>query len=279
MPTSKKKKVVRVESTPSGDAPERATWKPTDEAKAKATRLRLIAGGLWALAIAGEAAAVFGVLQQDPVKMWLLILLIVVIGALAIGGSLLWKQANRLDPASREDTFRFFVQNQLGAIVTVIAFLPLIILIFLNKDLDGKQKAIAGGIGIVVAVIAGFIGTSTDSPSVEDYSEKTQEVVDLTGQDLVFWTKEGDVYHLCSEASAVNLESEDNQIYSGRVADALADGKERLTLQVDQEMRQCGFDTANAAGAADVDDSTAVGDDSVAQEQLALDTEPVGSTA
>ena len=193
------------------------------------------------LAIGTEAFAIFYVLKQNPVNLVLLIILLVVIGALAVGGSLLWKRANRLDPARKSDKVRFFVQNQLGAIITVIAFLPLIILIFTNKNMDGKQKGIAGAIAIVLLLVAGYFGLSLNPPSVEQYTAETQTVVELTGQNLVFWTKSGEVYHLCEDASAVNLESEDNTIYSGTVADAHADGKERLTLQVDQELEQCGF--------------------------------------
>ena len=62
----------------------------------------------------------------------------------------------------------------------------------------------------------------------------------------MFWTKSGDVFHLCEDASAVNLESKDNKIYSGTVADAHADGKDRLTLQIESEKRQCGFAEAPA---------------------------------
>jgi hypothetical protein len=183
------------------------------------------------------------VLRQNPVNLILLIVLLVVIGGLAVGGSLLWKQANRLDPASRKDKVRFFVQNQLGAIITIIAFLPLIIMIFLNKDMDGKQKGIAGAIGIVLLLVAGYFGTSINPPSTEQYTAETQQVVEITGQNLVFWTKSGNVFHLCQDASAVNLDSADNTIYSGTVAEAHAAGKPRLTLQVEQEKKQCGFDT------------------------------------
>lgn len=236
------KKVVRAESAPQDDSPSEPTWKPTPEAKGQATRFRLIAAALWALAIAGELFGIFSVLRRDPVNMVLLIGLIIVIGVLAIAGSLLWKKSNRLDPASRSDTVRFFVQNQLGAIVTVIAFLPLIAMIFLNKDMDKKQKSIAGGIGIVVLVIASLFGVDWNAPSVEQYDAESSKVVQITGQDLVFWTKAGNVFHLCKDVSAVNLESKDDKIYSGTVADAHADGKDRLTKQVEQETRQCGFD-------------------------------------
>jgi hypothetical protein len=238
---NRKKKVVRVETTPEEREEAAADWKPTPESKGKATGLRVIAAVLWLLAIGTEVFAIFWVLRQDPVNMVLLIILLVVIGALAVGGSLLWKQANRRDPAPKSDKVRFFVQNQLGAIITVIAFLPLIILIFTNKNMDGKQKGIAGAVAIVLLLVAGYFGLSINPPSVEQYTAETQTVVELTGQNLVYWTKEGEVYHLCEDASAVNLDSEDNTIYSGTVADAHADGKERLTLQVEQELEQCGF--------------------------------------
>lgn len=255
---AKKKKIVRVESAPAeaaatkgaasagGVATSAATvppgWKPTPEAKKQATTFRIIALVLWALAIAGELVAIFVLLKQNPINMVLLIVAIVVIGILAIGGSLLWKQANRLDPASEQDKVRFFVQNQLGAIIAIIAFLPLIIVILANKNMDGKQKAIAGTIGGVVALAAIFFGISFAPPSVEQYDTETQQVVDITGVNEVFWTKSGKVFHLCSDASAVNQESADNQIYAGTVAEAHAAGKERLTLQIEQEIEQCGFD-------------------------------------
>ena len=248
MAEKRKKKVVQAESAPmTKGAPTvqdgEVTWTPTAEAKKKATMFRIIAAVLWVLAIGGEAFAIFWVLKQNPVNMVLLIVMIVVIGLLAVGGSLLWKQSNRLDPASRSNAVRFFVQNQLGLIITIIAFLPLIILIFTNKNMDGKQKGIAGGIAIVVLLVAGYFGTSFNPPSTEQYTAETQRVVDITGQDLVFWTTSGKVFHLCEDASAVNLESKDNTIHKGTVAQAHANGKERLTLQVDQEIKQCGFET------------------------------------
>jgi hypothetical protein len=245
---NRKKKVVRVESDAAEIEEAAADWKPAPEAKGKATTFRVIAAILWILAIGTEVFAILFVLRQEPVNLVLLIILLVVIGALALGGSLLWKRANRLDPARRSDKARFFIQNQLGAIITVIAFLPLIILIFTNKNMDGKQKGIAGAIAIVLLLVAGYFGATINPPSVEQYTAETQTVVDLTGQNLVFWTKSGEVYHLCEDASAVNLESEDNTIYSGTVADAHADGKERLTLQVEQELEQCGYEVPADVG-------------------------------
>lgn len=241
------KKVVRVESDDSDRS--RPTWQPSQEAGSSATRLRVAAFVLWLLAIAAEVYAIFWVLPRVPVNMVLLIGLLVGIALLAGAGSLLWKKANRLDPASRSNGARFFVQNQLGAIMTVLAFLPLIVLILLNKDMSGKEKALAGGVGAVLMVVATLVGVDWDPVSVEQYDAETNKVIEITGQDLVYWTKEGEVFHLCEDASAVNLESKDNTIYSGTVADAHAEGKDRLTLQVEQEARQCGYAVPGEAGA------------------------------
>lgn len=264
--SSSGKRVVRAERAPESTAAPKGTpagpdaqdtWEATPEAKKQAGTFRLIAGLLWALAIAGELVAIFWVLRQAEINVVLLIGLIVLIGALAIGGSLLWKKANRLDPASRKDTVRYFVQNQLGAIITIIAFLPLIVLILLNDDLDKKDKAIAGTVAVVVALVATAVGIDWAPPSQEQYAEESATVIDITGEDLVYWTSAGEVFHLCQDASAVNLESQDNTIYSGTVADAHAAGKSRLTKQVEMERRQCGFDTEET----DAEDTDSEGTD------------------
>jgi hypothetical protein len=98
-----------------------------------------------------------------------------VIAIFAIAGSLMWKAANKHDPASKSEPVKFFVQNQLGAIITVLAFLPLIVLIFMDKDMDPKNKKIAGGIGAVLAVAATLIGVSWNPPSTEQYTQDMNE--------------------------------------------------------------------------------------------------------
>ena len=251
------KKVVRVESTTragkgaasggssGGPVDPPADWKPTPEAKGKATRNRWIAVALWVVAIAGEAFAIFWLLKQKPFTTGHLIGLIgafVVIGALSIGGSLLWKQANRLDPARRSEPVRFFVQNQLGLIIAILAFVPLIVLVFTNKNMDGKQKAIAGSVGIVLAAVAAWFGLSLNPPSVEQYSAESNIVKELTGEDLVFWTKSGSVFHVCQAVPDVNKASADGQIFSGTVATAHEKGKERLTKRWESEAtKYCGY--------------------------------------
>jgi hypothetical protein len=148
-------------------------WRATQGQKSAATRLRIFAAIAWIIAIGGEVAGIVLLYRHafDHGNLALLIGLLVGIAIFAIAGSLMWKAANKHDPASKSEPFKFFVQNQLGAIMTLIAFLPLIVLIFMDKDMDPKNKKIAGGIGVVLAAAATLIGVSWNPPSVEQYTE------------------------------------------------------------------------------------------------------------
>jgi hypothetical protein len=217
------KKVTRVEGGDS-TAPQQRTprFTPTAESKGKATRLRVIAGILWFFAIVAQLGAIWFVLrgQGHPHFMTWTIVLIVIDLILAIIGSLLWKQSNRLDPASEKDKFMFFMQSQLGLVVAIIVFLPLVIFIFTNKNLDGKQKGILGGIAAVALIIAGVTGTDFNPPSVEQYTEQTNRVEWLNnGKNDVFWTKSGTVYHLYNDCSYINT-NKTSEIFEGTVAQA-----------------------------------------------------------
>ena len=148
-------------------------WAASQDQKGAARRLRIFAFLSWAVAIGGEIAGVIMLRQHkfDNGNLPLLIGLLVGIAVFAIAGSLLWKAANRHSPASKADAFGFFVQNQLGAIISLIAFLPLIALILMDKNMDPKNKQIAGGIGAALAVIATLLGVNFKPPSVEQYTE------------------------------------------------------------------------------------------------------------
>src|SRR5574338_541004 len=114
----------------------------SEESKAKAKQLRLFAILAWVVAIAGEIFAILKLIHNETL-VWLIVAIVVIL-ILAVTGSMLWKKSNRLDPASEKDKVKFFIQNQLGAILGVLAFLPLVIAIFMNKDIDKKTKGIAG---------------------------------------------------------------------------------------------------------------------------------------
>jgi len=169
------------------------------ESKSKAKKFRRIALISWVLAMAGQVFAILKLIHEDTLT-WLFITMGVIL-VLAITGSLLWKKANRLDPASEKDKLRFFIQNQLGAILGVLAFLPLVIFIFKNKNLDKKTKGIAGTVAIIALVIAGATGIDLNPPSIEQYTQEINEQTSTlktinNNSDNVFWTKAGNKYHI-----------------------------------------------------------------------------------
>ncbi len=181
-------------------------FEASPEAKGKAKQLRLFAFLAWIIAIGGQIFAIIKLIH-DETLVWLIVVIVAIL-ILSITGSMLWKKANRLDPASEKNKFKFFVQNQLGAIMGVLAFLPMVILIFMNKDVDGKTKGIAGSIAVVAMLIAGISGIDFAPPSVEKYTkeinEQTSIVKDLNfDNDNVYWTKAGNKYHIFEDCQHI----------------------------------------------------------------------------
>jgi hypothetical protein len=219
---NQKPKLTKIEDDGTPSTPPTRETKPfvaSDESKGKARNFRIIAIISWILAIGFEIGAIL-ILRKPPVSTLWLIVLIVADLIFAVIGSLLWKKANRFDPASEKDKVKFFIQNQLGLIISIIAFLPLVILIFTNKNLSGKQKGLVGSIAVVALLIAGITGVDFNPPSVEQYTEQTQEVESLNnGVNHVFWTKSGKSYHLYQDCSYINTARTD-EIFEGTVAKA-----------------------------------------------------------
>ncbi len=155
-------------------------WRATHDQGAAAKRLRIFAVIAWIVAIGSEVAGIVMLRQHkfDHGNLALLIGVLVGIAVFAIAGSLMWKAANKQDPARASDTAKFFFQNQLGAIITVVAFLPLLVLIFMDKDMDPKNKKIAGGVGVVLAALATMMGVSFNPPSVEQYTKDMNSCAD-----------------------------------------------------------------------------------------------------
>ena len=264
-------------------------WRATHDQKGAATRLRLFAALAWIVAIGGEIAGIVMLRQHkfDHGNLPLLIGILVGIAIFAIAGSLMWKAANRHDPARQSDTARFFFQNQLGAIITVIAFLPLIVLIFMDKDMDPKNKKIAGGVGVVLAALATFIGIDFNPPSVEQYTQDmnkcaaeikasqpttdcspevaqqaqdiardSKTVADATnGQDVVYWiapengAKKATTPHVFHICQGVSP-LRGKAVNSGSVTQAYSENATRITKQIPMEQKQCGFAGATPAEAA-----------------------------
>jgi hypothetical protein len=255
-------------------------WRATHGQKSAATRLRIFAAISWLIAIGTEIAGIVMLRQHrfDHGNLALLIGLLVAIAIFAIAGSLMWKAANRHDPASRADSARFFFQNQLGAIITVLAFLPLVVLIFMDKDMDPKNKKIAGGVGVVLALVATFIGVDFNPPSTEQYTQDmnkcaaeikanqpttdcspevaqqaqdiardSRTVADATnGQDVVYWiapengAKRAATPHVFHICDSVSP-LRGKTVNHGSVTQAYSENATRITKQIPMERRQCGF--------------------------------------
>jgi hypothetical protein len=183
------------------------------EAKGKAKQFRIFAVLAWLLAMAGQVFAILKLISDETLVM--LIVAIVVILILAITGSTLWKKANRLDPASEKDPTRFFIQNQLGAIMGVLAFLPMVLFILTNKNISGKTKGIAGSIAAIAMVAAGITGADFNPPSVEKYTKEIQEQNEAAravgiDTDNVYWSKAGNKYHAFNDCHYIKGKSLSN---------------------------------------------------------------------
>ena len=177
---------------------------------------------LWVLGIVCEIMAVLVMngtlfLPGPGASTWLIIFLVVDLVMVVIG-SQLWKRANHLAPASKENKLSYWVQTDLGVIVAAIAFAPVILLLLTNKDLDkGTKKAgaIVAAIALVAAVASGI-----------DYHPATQEDLDqaeagaavLSDDGLAYWTPFGEVYHFNPDCQHLK---NSGTIYSGTVQDAL----------------------------------------------------------
>ncbi|MBQ5945415.1 hypothetical protein IJL65_03315 [bacterium] len=151
-------KIIKIEQT--GDPKKRATCK----------RVRAII--CWVLAIACEVIAI---LKLAEVINWFsglsieafLIIFILLDLIFVIIGSQLWKKANHIDPASEKNKVKFWLWNNLGTVVSIVAFLPLIILIFTDKKLDKKSKGIIGGVAIAALALAGLTSYDWNPVSME----------------------------------------------------------------------------------------------------------------
>lgn len=202
------RKIIKVEDK--GDRKERAKTK------------RILAIVLWVLAIACE---VLGILKlTDKLNLFpnidkvpFLIGAIVLDLAFFIPGSLLWKKANHIDPISEKNKVGFWCWNNLGTILSVLAFLPIIIFVLTNKDLDKKDKSIVSIVAVIALVIAGVASYDFNPVSKEKLSDAEKEVKAAIGTDNVYWAKNSKKYHVDPDCPSF---SRSEEVYQGTVADA-----------------------------------------------------------
>lgn len=224
---AEKKKVKRefVDAS-TGKTTKRTTAVVSAANKSSATTKRIFSVILWIVALAAEVGAILMLngtwyVPADK-QMMFLIGLVVIDLILVVIGALLWKSANRLDPPSKKKKLSFFLLSQMGLIAAIICFLPLIILLLKNKDMDAKTKKLVSIVAAVALVIAALLSIDFSPTSSEDLAA-AQELAMEVGDGTAYWTQFGKSYHLDPNCHTLLNSS---TIYEGTVEEAFAANRE-----------------------------------------------------
>ena len=225
MAEKKTKKFISADNGNQTAAPEKKTRNTKAAAPVgNAKNLRIGAVVLWILAVVMEVLALLVVLGKINLKfmptLYQLIAFLVLDLAFVIIGAQLWKKANRIDPVSEANKFKFWLWNNMGVIVCVVAFVPIIILMLSNKNLDKKTKTIATVVAIIALLIGGVC--SYDFNPVSE--EQQQAAIEAVAGD-VFWSPFGKVYHTHDDCQALN---QSDTLTYGTVEQAIAANRTRL---------------------------------------------------
>ena len=230
MAEKKEKKLVAASDSSAAKKRENITTPSGYTAKAAAPvgnagGLRIGAVILWIVAIVFEVLAILHIrkifVYNDKPNLILLIGFIIADLICVIIGSQLWKKANHIAPASEANKAKFWLWNNMGVIVACFAFIPIIILMLTNKDLDKKTKAIA----TIAAVIALLIGGAASYDFNPVSAEQLQAAESALGDTVVYWAPYGKVYHMDDDCSALDRSEE---LTYGTVDEAIAAGRTRL---------------------------------------------------
>ena len=85
----------------------------------------------------------------------------------------------------------------MGLIASVICFLPIVILLLANKDLDGKTKKIVTVVAAIALVLASLFSIDFNPVSAEELAEAQQTVGNGSG----YWTQVGNCPLYTSDAA------------------------------------------------------------------------------
>ena len=209
-----------------GESKKRTTAVVSAANKSSATTKRIFSVILWVFALAAEVGAILILngtwyIPEDK-SMYFLIGFVVVDLILVVIGALLWKSANRLDPPSKKNKFTFYLWSQMGLIAAIICFLPLIILLLKNKDMDAKTKKLVSVIAGVALVIAALLSIDFSPTSSEDLAA-AQELAMEVNDGVAYWTPFGKSYHLDSNCHTLLNSS---TVYTGTIEEAFAANRE-----------------------------------------------------
>ncbi len=190
-----------------------------------AAGLRVGAVICWIVAIAFEVLGFLIYLEKIMIS-WLptlagIIAVLVLDLIFVIIGSILWKKANHIDPASEKNKVKFWLWNNMGVIAMAICFFPFIILVLTNKEADKKTKTIATVAAVICLLIGGVASYDFNPVS----SEMKEAAMDVLGSETVYWTTFGKVYHTHDDCSHLN---QSETLTYGTVEEAIAANRVRL---------------------------------------------------
>ncbi len=209
--------------------------------KKKALTLRIIAAVMWLLAIAAEVLTILIINKTIYLGDSILTFILIGLGvdlAFVIAGSLLWKRSNRIDPISEKNKLKFFLWNNMGLFAAIICFVPLIILLLKEKDLDPKVKKIATIVAIIVAVIASLFSFTWNPVSEEDKAEALDLVSEYTVDGMVYWTPFGKCYHLDQNCGHIKNSA---KLFEGEVGDAFEANRSKPCSRCASEEALAGY--------------------------------------
>ena len=200
------------------------TVKPAPPASNGSTvGLRIGAVVCWVLAIACEILCILALTNYfyPPFnKTAFLIIGILLDLGLAIAAAQMWKKANRIKPMSGKNKVLFYLWSELGVIMACICFIPLIVLLIKDKNLDKKSKLIVTIIAVVALLITGVASADFDPITAEEKAEAEAVVT----QD-VFWSTFGHKYHTEQDCQAI---ANSATLYQGTVTEAIESGRTSL---------------------------------------------------
>ena len=162
-------------------------------ASGNATPYRIGAILLWVVAIACEFLAIltyFGKINITfiPTIAWLIGLIVLDVVCVIIAAQL-WKKSNKIDPASKANKVKFWLWNNLGLILCIVALVPVIAYDWNPISKEEKDAALAA----------------------------------VQGE--VYWTQFGKVYHTHEDCGSLN---NSDSLYHGSVDAAIEAGRTRI---------------------------------------------------
>ncbi len=210
-----------------------------------ATGLRIGAAVLWVVAIALEVLAVLilnGTITWTFMPSLTQIIIVLVLDLVCvIIGSLLWKKANHIKPASKRNKLLFWLWNNMGLIVCALAFVPFVILALTNKNADKKTKSVASVVAVIALLIGGLISYEWNPIS----QEEQQAAINAITTD-VYWSPFGRKYHTSQDCSSLN---QSDTLTVGTVEEAIAAGRTDLCKFCAKRDEIQGVRTDDAEGA------------------------------